>query len=47
LPALSSPLHSDEAIKYYKAAAQQTGSGKHSQREDLARAVKATLVASR
>jgi tetratricopeptide (TPR) repeat protein len=39
--------HADEAMNYYKAAAQQTDSGKHSQREDLARAVKATLVASR
>ena len=39
--------HADEAMSYYKAAAQQTDSGKHSQREDLARAVKATLVASR
>lgn len=38
---------SGEAMNYYKAAAQQTDSGKHSQREDLARAVKATLVASR
>ncbi|HVN17370.1 MAG TPA: hypothetical protein VMU05_01310 [Dongiaceae bacterium] len=39
--------HTDEAMIYYKAASQQTDSGKHSQREDLARAVKATLVASR
>jgi tetratricopeptide (TPR) repeat protein len=39
--------HADEAMNYYKAAAQQTDSGRHSQREDLARAVKATLVASR
>jgi len=37
----------DEAMNYYKVAAQQTDFGKHSQREDLARAVKATLVASR
>ena len=37
----------DEAMNYYKAVVQQTDSGKHSQREDLARAVKATLVASR
>jgi tetratricopeptide (TPR) repeat protein len=39
--------HAEEAMNYYKAAAQQTDAGKHSQREDLARAVKATLVASR
>ena len=39
--------HSEEAMNYYKAAAQQTDSGKHSHREDLARAVKATLVATR
>lgn len=39
--------HADEAMNYYKLAAQQTDSGKHSQREDLARAVRATLVASR
>jgi tetratricopeptide (TPR) repeat protein len=37
----------DEAMNYYKAAVQQTDSGKHSQREDLSRAVKATLVATR
>jgi tetratricopeptide (TPR) repeat protein len=37
----------DEAMNYYKAAVQQTDSGKHSQREDLACAVKATLVATR
>jgi tetratricopeptide (TPR) repeat protein len=37
----------DKAMNYYKAAVQQTDSGKHSQREDLLRAVKATLVATR
>jgi tetratricopeptide (TPR) repeat protein len=39
--------HTDEAMNYYRLAAQQTDSGKHSQRNDLARAVKATLVARR
>ena len=38
---------SGEAMNYYKAEAQQTDSAKHRHREDLARAVKATLVASR